>query len=193
MTNAPPSTSSRDDRPFLASRRRQGLLGIGVVLAMVVWLLAMGRPFVCPCGIVSFWQGPLTEAENSQQFSDWYSLLHAVFGAGLCLFVSWMRPEWKFGEKLIAALVGSALWEGMENTPFLIALFSESPNAPDYFGDSILNALGDTLFVVLGFLAAVRLPLWATAALVVAAETAVTLTINDGFLLGGLRLLGIPV
>ncbi|MBC8129126.1 MAG: DUF2585 family protein [Rhizobiaceae bacterium] len=182
-----------DDRPFRASRSSQGLIGLGIFLTMIAGLVFMGRPLICPCGIVSFWQGPLTQAENSQQFSDWYSLLHAVFGAGLYAFVTLLRPIWKTSEKLLAALLGSALWEGMENTPFLIGLFSDSPNAPDYFGDTILNATGDTLFVLLGFSIAARLPLPATLALAVFAEVAVTLAVDDGLVLGSLRLLGINV
>ncbi|MEF2551487.1 DUF2585 family protein [Aurantimonas sp. A2-1-M11] len=178
---------------FMATTAGQIVAILLIVLAMVAWLTALGRPLVCPCGNIEFWQGDLSPEENSQQFSDWYSGLHVVFGMALFGFITWMKPHWSIGAKLVIAIASSAMWEAMENTPFLIALFAVSPDAPDYRGDSILNAAGDTIFVVAGFLAATSLPVWASVLLAIAFEVAISLAIDDGFVIGTLRLLGVPL
>lgn len=165
---------------------------LGVVAALVAWLHLVGRSFLCTCGTVRFWQGELTPAENSQQFADWYSVLHVIFGIGLFLMVRRKRPHWSMGQKLLVVVASSAVWEAIENMPAVIALFQEPSEALGYHGDSILNSLGDTLFVVAGSSLAAALPLWATLFLALAGELAVTVAINDGLILGTLRLFGAP-
>ena len=182
----------------LASERLATSVGRAAAIAalmlfMVGWLRAMGRPWLCPCGTVEFWQGALTAAENSQQFSDWYSALHLIFGMALFGFVHAMKPHWATGAKLVVAIASSVAWEAMENTPVLIALFHDATNAVPYFGDSILNAVGDTLFVALGFLAAAKLPAVVTVLLALGLEATISLAINDGFVIGTLRLFGVDI
>ena len=182
----------------LAPERLTTLLGrtaaiAALLLFMVGWLRAMGRPWVCPCGTVEFWQGALTAAQNSQQFSDWYSALHVIFGMALFGFVHAMKPHWATGAKLVVAIASSVVWEAMENTPILIAVFHNATNAVPYFGDSILNAVGDTLFVAIGFLAAARLQAGGNATLAIGLEATIAFTISDGFVIGTLRLLGVDI
>lgn len=179
--------------PFPMRPGRRCLTGLAIVAVMAAILHAMGRDVTCPCGIVRLWQFGLDPAENSQQFADWYSLLHVVFGMGLALFVAWMRPKWSTGALLLSVLLGHSIWEVAENTPWIIGLFSGGVNAPHYEGDSILNSLGDTIFALSGALLMRKAPWWTSAALVVAVEIAVTLAIDDGFVIGTLRLLGMDV
>lgn len=169
----------------------QVLAGLGILVVLGLWLVLMGRDAVCTCGEIRFWQNTPTSADNSQQFSDWYSLLHGVFGMALFLAIDRIKPSWSMGTKLVAAMGGSAIWEAVENMPIVIALFHAGPDS--YAGDSILNAFGDMVFVIVGFALAARLPLWATAFLAVAAELIVSLAMHDGLVLGSLRLLGAPV
>lgn len=163
------------------------------LVLMVIWLRTIGRPYVCPCGEIELWQGSLSPTENSQQFSDWYSALHVMFGMGLYAFLANMRPAWPAGVKFVVTIASSAIWEGMENTPILIAMFSRPTNGHPYGGDSILNSLGDTLFVAIGFVLSSRLPVWASIATAIGLEIAISLAINDGFLIGTLRLVGIEL
>lgn len=179
--------------PFPLRPGKRCLAALAMVAAMAAILHAMGRDMTCPCGIVRLWQPGLDPAENSQQFADWYSLLHVIFGMGLAAFVAWMRPNWSLGALLLSALLGHSIWEVAENTPWIIGLFSGGVNAPHYEGDSILNSLGDTVFALGGALFARRMPLWASAVAVVAVEIAVTLAIDDGFVIGTLRLMGVNV
>jgi hypothetical protein len=176
-----------------AGRTGQVVLGLGILAAMAVWLAFMDRPLTCPCGTVALWDGDPHSPGASQQFADWYSALHVMYGIGLYAFIRRMAPRWRLSWMLLAALASSAVWEAMENTPAIIALFGDTPGTPSYEGDSILNAFGDTLFVVLGFFVARRLPVAATIGLTLALEGAVAYAIGDGFILGSLRLLGVSV
>jgi hypothetical protein len=164
-----------------------------ILFALVAWLHLMGRSFVCPCGEVRIWQSRLVPEENSQQFADWYSALHVVFGIALCGFVRRMRPRWTLLQSFVTVVAGSAVWEAVENVPMVIALFHEPSDALTYSGDSILNSLADTAFVLGGAVLAVRLPVWATCLMALLLELGVTLAINDGLVLGTLRILGAPV
>ncbi|WP_062215178.1 DUF2585 family protein [Aureimonas sp. AU20] len=171
----------------------QVMVGLGILAAMAAWLAWMDRPLTCPCGTVALWDGDPHSPGASQQFADWYSALHVMYGIGLYAFIRRMAPRWPLSWMFLAALASSAIWEAMENTPAMIALFGDAPGTPSYEGDSILNAFGDTLFVVLGFFAARGLPVPATLFLALALEGAVAFTIGDGFILGSLRLLGVGV
>ncbi len=168
----------------------QALLGAAIVLATVLWLDWAGRPYTCPCGTVALWDGDPFSPGASQQFADWYSALHVIFGIGLYAFIRRMAPQWPTSWMFLTALASSAVWEIVENTPFVIALFGDTPGTPSYSGDSILNALGDTVFVAAGFFAARALPVAATLALALGLEVAIAIAIHDGFLFGTLRLLG---
>lgn len=192
MTEASRPCLPQADEPFPSGLAGRLLTSAALVAAMVIWLALMGRPLTCACGTVEFWQGGLNPAENSQHFSDWYSLLHGVFGMGLFVLTDRMRPGWRIGGKFLAVLLGHTIWEIVENTPVVIALFSGAAGAPAYAGDSILNALGDTAYAMIGALAASRLPLAAILILAVLLEAAASIAMDDGLVLGTLRLLGVP-
>jgi hypothetical protein len=59
----------------------------------------------------------------------------------------------------------------------------------DYTGDAIINSIGDLLAMMTGFALTAVLPVWATAALYVATEVILYLTIKSGFLIDFLELL----
>lgn len=193
MTNTAPTLSSDSPRGLLASPYAQCLVGLSIVLAMAGVLDLLGRPLTCECGTVALWDGDPHSPGSSQQFADWYSALHVIFGIGLFLALHRARPRWPTGWLLLTTLASSAVWEIAENTPFIIALFGQAVGAPAYHGDSVLNAVGDTVFVTAGFLAARVLPLPATIGLALLLEVAIATAISDGFVLGTLRLVGIPV
>ncbi|WP_192843164.1 DUF2585 family protein [Aureimonas sp. AU12] len=193
MRNTSPSLSGPGSKSLLASPFVQVAVGLVIVAAMASWLDVMGRPLLCECGTVALWDGDPHSPGASQQFADWYSALHVMFGLGLFVFLDRMRPRWPTSWKLLAALASSAVWEIAENTPVIIAMFGQAEGAPAYEGDSILNALGDTVFVVIGFFAARTVPLGATIAIALVLEAAIAFAISDGFVLGTLRLVGIPV
>ena len=72
--------------------------------------------------------------------------------------------------RFLAALVVEAAWEIAENTPMIIDRYREATMALGYSGDSIINSLSDIAMMAVGFLAARRLPLWASIALALGFE-----------------------
>ncbi|MFD2238347.1 DUF2585 family protein [Aureimonas populi] len=168
-------------------------IAVAILAALVLWLLAAGRPAACPCGTVRLFVADAASPQTSQQVADWYSALHIVFGLALWLWLDTIRPHWPVGRRLLVAFASAAIWEAVENLPFIIAVFGNAPGAPPYAGDSILNAVADTLFVVLGFLIGRALPGWAMLTLALGLEALVWSMANDGYALGALRVLGLPV
>ena len=173
-------------RTLSPTARRIGV-GALIVAAMLLWLHMLGRPAACPCGTISLWGGDVPQ-EDSQQFADWYSLLHGTFGMGLFLLLRRVQPGWPIGKAALAALASSAAWEAIENLPVVIGWFGAVGDGPAYAGDSMFNALGDTFFVMLGFQLASRLSAGKLMLAVVAAEVTVGLAAHDGLILGSLRL-----
>jgi hypothetical protein len=82
----------------------------------------------------------------------------------------------------------SGVWEIVENTPSVIAMFNDPHGLAVYRGDSVVNALSDTSFAAAGFLAAHALPSWFIIAGGALVEVGVALMIHDGFVLGAARL-----
>ena len=71
--------------PFTPTPRAYVLIGVAIIAASAVTLLALGQPPICTCGVVRLWQADVMSAENSQQLSDWYSPSHFIHG----LLVLW--------------------------------------------------------------------------------------------------------
>src|SRR3954451_21910803 len=144
------------------TRRRAALAAILILVADAAILLAMGRNPMCTCGTIDLWVGERDSARTSQMLADWYSLSHIVHGllfyAALWLVARRWPVEWRF---LIALLIESA-WEVTENTPMVIDRYRATTAALGYTGDSVINSLSDILMMVVGFLAARRLPVWAS-------------------------------
>jgi len=171
-------------RPVLA-------LTLGILLvngAVVLWLLLLGRNFLPQEVPLDWWNPSTLLSHNSQHVTDLYSSLHAVSGAALYFLVRQLRPAWPVQLRLLLVIACSGVWEIVENTPWVIALFNDPESPGAYGGDSIVNALSDTAFVALGFLAAHSLPRWLIISAGVIAEVGVALMIHDGFVLGTARL-----
>lgn len=164
-------------------------LGILLINGLVVlWLLFLGRGFLPATVPLDWWNGSTVSAHNSQHLTDFYSVLHVISGAALYFLAGAVRPAWPVHRRLLVAVACSGVWEVVENTPFVIALFNDSESLNVYAGDSIINALSDTGFVALGFLAAHSFPRWLIVTGGVLAEIGMTVMIHDGFVLGTARL-----
>jgi hypothetical protein len=87
--------------------------------------------------------------------------------------------EWRF----LTALLIEASWEVTENTPWIIDRYRTATAALGYTGDSVLNSVADIIMMGVGFLAARKLPVWASIALFIVLETVPLFAIRDNLTL----------
>jgi hypothetical protein len=158
-------------------------LAFAVVLAAALFLFALGRAPVCTCGEVAWWVNERDSARTSQMLADWYSPSHVVHGLLFYAALAWLAPRWPVGWRFAAALAVEAAWEVVENTPLIIDRYREATAALGYNGDSILNSLADIAMMAAGFLAARRLPVWASVLLILALELIPLAVIRDNLTL----------
>lgn len=167
----------------MTNTRRAALAATVIILVAAVVLLAMGRNPICTCGTVEMWVGGRDSPKTSQMLADWYSFSHIVHGllfyAALWLIARRWPVEWRF----ITALIIEAAWEITENTPMVIDRYREATAALGYTGDSVINSVSDILMMVLGFLVARKLPVWASIVLVLALELGPLYVIRDNLTL----------
>jgi hypothetical protein len=158
-----------------------------LILAVIAVLLAMGRPPICTCGDVALWgsAGP----RQSQMIADWYSPSHIVHGFLFYAALHFAARSWSVEWRFVVAAAIEAAWEIIENTPAVIDRYREATIALGYSGDSILNNLSDIGMMALGFLAARKLPAWASVAIVLALELVPLIVIRDNLTLNVLMLL----
>jgi hypothetical protein len=162
-----------------------------LVLALLAGaiLLAMGRNPICECGTVKLWHGVVQSAENSQHLTDWYAPSHFTHGLIMYFFAWLLWKKWgllgggPIRWALPIAVAVEAAWEIMENTPMVIDRYRAVTVSFGYSGDSVVNSMGDIGWMIVGFLAASRIPAWASVALALFLELLTLWTIRDNLTL----------
>jgi hypothetical protein len=161
----------------------------GIAILMAMTLLWLGRTPICTCGYVKLWHGQVMSSENSQHLLDWYTPSHILHGLAFYFGLRYLAPRLSVGWRLVIASVIEAGWEVVENTSWIIDRYRGETAALDYFGDSIINSSADFAAMVVGFLIAMRAPVWVSVALFIAAEVIVGYIIRDGLMLNIIMLL----
>ena len=171
------------------ARARWLFLAGVVVLVQGLALLWMGRVAICKCGYVKFWHGVVQSSENSQHLTDWYTFSHVLHGLIFYAVLVIVMPRASWAARLAVAVALEAGWEIVENTEMVINRYRTATISLDYFGDSVVNSVMDTLAMVGGFVAAALLPVGASVGLGLASEVFMAFMIRDNLLLNVVMLL----
>ena len=169
--------------------RRTAIAALAIIALAAAIELAMGRNPICTCGNVDLWVGARDSPKTSQMLVDWYSLSHLVHGLLFYGLLWLIARRWPAGRRFVAAVLIEASWEVIENTPMVIDRYRQTAAALGYNGDSVLNSVSDVLMMCIGFLAARKLPVWASVALVVVLEIVPLFVIRDNLTLNIINLI----
>ena len=163
-----------------------------LLLATLASLHLMGQPWWCQQGDLAPWSSEVDSVHNSQHLVDPYTLTHVLHGFGFyaILWTVLGRRGSRFSQRdrFVVAMAAEGAWEVFENTDFVIQRYRDYTISLDYFGDSVLNSLGDMTAAAIGYGAAMTLPLWASVAAFAGIEALLLLWIRDSLLLNMLML-----
>ncbi len=126
------------------------LVVCGIVIGTGALLTLMGRIPWCTCG-VGLWTSSAWSSETSQMLADPYSFSHVLHGILFFWLLRWIWPRFSLRRLLVIALLIEVGWELFENSPFIIERYRANTASLDYFGDSVLNSLGDLFSEMIGF------------------------------------------
>ena len=150
-------------------------------------LYAWGQPPICTCGTVKLWIGSIFDSGNSQHIADWYTLSHFLHGVLIILLGRVLGLG--FRPLFALAIVTGVGWEVIEHTDWVLDAFRATTINQGYVGDSVLNAVADYLWMLLGFFTAYNLRTLYVVLMIMALELTAALIARDSLALSTLMLI----
>lgn len=147
-----------------------------------------GQPTICTCGEIKLWVGSIFDGGNSQHIADWYTLSHILHGVLIAILGRWFAPRLSFAALFFIACLTGIAWEIVEHTEWVLGAFRSTTINQGYTGDSVLNAVADYIWMILGFLTAYALRTVSVIGLVAALELSAAFIARDSLALSTLML-----
>ena len=163
--------------------------GASIIALTVIILLSMGRTPWGPTEVFGFWSGDTLSQNNSQRLFDPYTFTHILHGVGFYLILRFLIPRLSLGARGLMAVSAEAIWEIVENSSVIIERYRAATLSLNYYGDSVVNSVGDIIVAALAFYLAARLPVWVTVSGVILIEIILALIIRDNLSLNILMLI----
>ena len=149
---------------------------------------AMGRRLWGTGNIPGFWSGDIWSSHNSQFLFDPYTFTHINHGILLYGLLALAFRSAPVSTRFLMAVGFESAWEILENTTMVIERYRKETISLNYFGDSIVNSMGDILACMFGFFLASRLPNRVSIAGVIALEVLLLIFTRDNLALNILML-----
>ncbi|HQU81482.1 MAG TPA: DUF2585 family protein [Pyrinomonadaceae bacterium] len=160
------------------------------IVLMVVWLRLDGRIWWCKLGDYAIYVNEAwNSSHTSQHFLDPYTFTHILHGVMFFWFINLLFKKFSFSWQLFVAVLVEAAWEILENSNFIIEKYRENTASLDYFGDSVLNSVGDVFSCAFGFFIAYKLGIWRSLIFFLAVEIFLIFWIRDSLLINILMLI----
>jgi hypothetical protein len=160
-----------------------GALAAAAIALQVLAEHLMGHPAICTCGYVKLWEGDPNGPGTSQHLTDWYTFSHLLHGFLFYLLLWLVGRRWPVGLRFLLAVLLEVGWEVLENSDFIIMRYRANTISLDYYGDSILNSVSDTVTAVIGYALAAWLRPTTTVVIALAIEIGLAVAIRDNLLL----------
>lgn len=165
-------------------------MSFGASILMIILLYLQGRIWWCKLGDYRIYVNEAwNSSHTSQHFLDPYTFTHILHGVMFFWLASVIFSKFSVSWKLFAAICIEAAWEVLENTNFIIEKYRENTASLDYFGDSIINSIGDLLACAAGFLISQKIGWWKSLIFFLLTEIMLLMWIRDGLLLNILMLI----
>ena len=165
-------------------------LSFGATLLMVILLYLQGRLWWCKLGDYRIYVNEAwNSSHTSQHFFDPYTFTHILHGVMFFWLASLIFSRFSGAWQLFIATFAEAAWEILENSNFIIEKYRENTASLDYFGDSILNSVGDVTACAIGFLIAQKIGWWKSLIFFLLTEVVLILWIKDSLLINILMLI----
>jgi uncharacterized protein DUF2585 len=173
----------QEQAAILPSTWQYGALAATILALQGLVLHLMGRRAICSCGYVKLWEGNPAGPGTSQHLTDWYTFSHLLHGFWLFFLLWLVFRHLPIGARFNLAVLLEASWEILENTDFIIDRYRADTISLNYYGDTIVNSISDTITAAAGFLLAAWLPPIATILVAIAIEVGLALAIRDNLAL----------